>query len=442
MKKKLVAAIFLLTLSALGSIAGEKNRNAIYDADPDHLWNRMHRAFFERPDSKLPIANSDTVDPPLWPNSTYLQSGDGHREAIAVLDEFLSIEKKTISDPLKRAVMQHDLWSVFDWSATCTSADTASDRNLEKLRSRLAIAIRKLALSSEEIASLPNNLETAVRGDAFAENFDPKHPKAPFLPRDLFDPKGSWVCVRGALDGPSAPVHTEYYKGRSPFLIFVKLPGGRKETLRYLGELNRETTHVLKHGDTELPQFPEGTAVALLRQMPVIDTSGNIRVTPLTQTLQMRTYLEVGEEVTDHEKSQAPVKFRLRRADLFEGKTGGLEPITWTAPLRVSLLNQDDVYERKDPHAHGRIETVMGSCIACHSCGGATPHGIFTYKQDDWAPGAHLIAPKSLRLNPTNPDSESKRTVAWKSERYEWGLLKGLLTRDVENTVTGSVSAK
>lgn len=429
MKTKLVVAIYALTLSTLGNLSAEENKAAIYDADPAHLWNRMHRAFFERPDSKLDVPDLDSVDPPLWQNSSHLKSGPGYREAIAVLDEFLADDEKAISDPLKRAVMQHDLWSVFDWSATRYSADVAADRNLETLQSRLAGAIGKLALNAEEIASLPDNLDAATAGDVFAEEFDLENPKTPFLPRDLFDAKGSWVCVRGAMDGASAPVHTRYYRSRSPFLVFVKLPAGREATVRYLNELNQVTTQVVKHGDTELPQFPVGTAVALLRQMTVIDTAGNIRVTPLTQTLQMRVYREVGEAVTDHEKSQQPIKFRLGRARLFAGKNGGLEQISWTAPLRVSLLNRDDVYERKDPSAHGPIDTVMASCIACHSCGGATPHGIFTYKQDDWVMGGQSLAPKSLRLTATNPDLESKRTVELKTKRAEWELLRGLLGR-------------
>jgi hypothetical protein len=427
MKKKLLAAIFFLALSAFGNISSEESRGAIYEADPDHLWNRIHLTLFERPDSRLAVSDVDAVDPPLWPNSSHLKSGTGYREAVALLDEFLSEEELAISDPLKRAVLQHDLWSVFDWSATCYSTDPATDRNLEELRLRLSNAIAKLALNSEEIAALPNNLAAAAAGGAFAEEFDLENPKTPFLPHDLFDPKGSWVCVRGAIEGPSAPVHTEYYNGRSPFLVFVKLPGGRKATASYLSELNEATTHVIKHGDTELPQFPVGTAVALLRQMTVIDTAGKIRVTPLTQTLQMRVYREVGKEVTNHKKSQEPIKFRLGRARLFAGENGGLELISWTAPLRVSLLNHDDVYERRDPLGNGQIKTVMESCVACHSCGGATPHGIFTYKQDDWVPGAYSIAPKSLRLRATDGESELKRTVEWKMKRNEWRLLKGLL---------------
>jgi len=165
--------------------------------------------------------------------------------------------------------------------------------------------------------------------------------------------------------------------------------------------------------------------VALLRQMAVIDTSGRIRATPLTQTLQMRVYRQVGCDVTDHENSQAAVKFHLVRGHLFSDRNGGLVPVDWSDPLRVSLLQRYDLYDRDA--GRSSIETVMQSCIACHSCGGATVHSIFTYKQDDWVPGANLMAASQLRLIPTTPAAETKTTVTWKTERYEWGLLKGLL---------------
>ena len=444
-----VVAVQVLCLLAIGTQSawadakeqkGEPQQIAIYDADPEHLWNRLHRAFFFRPDAAPEAQNPDAVDPPLWKNTSFLRSGKSHRTALSVLDEFLSNKgSDKISDPLKRAVLQHDLWSVFDWTATCYKKDEAQRQNLSELRTRLAKIIWQLALTEEEIDSLPNNLADAAAAKTFAAKFDPKKPRTPFVPNDLFDPDGSWVCIRGVFPGPVAPVHSQFYHVRSPFLVFVRLPGGREETLAYLAKLNRETkSWTGVEGEADLPNFPPGTAVALVRQMTVIDTSGEIRVTPLTQTLQMRVYVEVGKEVDDHENSQAPIKFRMARKDLFEKRNGGFNAIGWDEPVRVSIYQHGDVFHAEEPK--GKALTVMDSCIACHSCGGATVDSIFTYLQQDWVPGAHQIPLNAIRLTPTNPDYESRTAVEQKMKRKDWGMLKGLIGEPVEAAEGGNAA--
>ncbi|MDA0765624.1 MAG: hypothetical protein O3A87_01745 [Verrucomicrobia bacterium] len=442
MKRSLIVALPAAILLALGNLwavepdrpvaSAERPAGAIFHPDPSHLWNRLHHAFFVRPEGGPESPDPDAVDPPLWPDTSgFLKTGASNEAAIAVLDEFLSSDGAAlIPDPLKRAVMQHDLWAAFDWSVNTSSPESperSSDRSLAPLRSLLAAAIRQLALTGEEIDALPDNLANAAAAGVFRADYDPANPRTPFLPADLLDPAGPWVCVRGALEGPSAPIHADYYQGRSPFLVFLRLPGDRKATMGYLNELNQATSRAAGGEAKELPQFPVGTMAALLRRMTVIDDRGRIQLTPVTQTLQMRVYRLVGSEVTDHENSQAAVKFRMERAGLFAEGHQGLKAIDWSEPLSVSLLQQNDRYEDKD--GHSSIKTTMQSCIACHSCGGATIHSVFTYKQDDWVPGANLMAPNQLRLLVTDPLSEVKRTVRWKQGRYDWGMLMGLLER-------------
>ena len=47
-----------------------------------------------------------------------------------------------------------------------------------------------------------------MRSKAFAVQDDLEHPEKPFLPDDLFDANGSWVCVGGPRD-VKAPVVPE-----------------------------------------------------------------------------------------------------------------------------------------------------------------------------------------------------------------------------------------
>ncbi len=90
----------------------------IYDPDPQHLWNRLHQALWVRTGPDGWEYGHDRLDPLLWMDTKYLLEGKPHEQAIAVLDEFLARDgEKLVQDPLKRAILQRDLWAVFDWTA-------------------------------------------------------------------------------------------------------------------------------------------------------------------------------------------------------------------------------------------------------------------------------------------------------------------------------------
>jgi hypothetical protein len=465
--KTLVAAGMAIVMStAAKASTGTPDKTAIYHPDHDHLWNRVHEALFVRVDEDGREHGRDSVDPLLWPEtSEFLLQGKSHEKIITLLDEFIAKDgEKSIKDPLKRAVLQHDLWAVFDWTANVLNplpfggrvdpkkmATGELNATRKALRQRLAMVIPRLALEKSAIANLPDNYTAAVKSGAFTSRldlahppkhvqaraflldshfnpqFDPVHPPRHYLPADLLDPHGSWVCIRGPLSGPSAPVHVEYYRGRSPFLVLLRLPDGRHATLDFLKQLNQASAREFdaKKWKQQLPQFPVGTAVALVRLMMVVDQEGEITPTPIVQTAQFRVYREVGADVKNDEDSQAVYKYVMQRARLFSGKQGGLRAMTAHERSGLSLIYNDDEFQVNDSK-HNR-QTVMQSCIDCHSCGGPTVHSIFTFRQDDWVPGARTLTHNNLRLLPTRIDLEFDRVKAWKTGRYDWGLLQGLL---------------
>jgi hypothetical protein len=153
----------------------------------------------------------DELDPLLWPGSKYLLAGERHKRVVALLDEFLAKDgHNLVKDPLKRAVLQHDLWAVFDWLANPTApyqyrADDVPPE-ARALQVRLAKAIRRLALSAEEIRRLPDNYTAAITARAFPTRHDPEQPERAFLPADLFDPDGPWVLL-GEHMAPNAVQH-------------------------------------------------------------------------------------------------------------------------------------------------------------------------------------------------------------------------------------------
>ncbi len=408
----------------------------IFSPDRNHIWNRLHGALFVRTDKNGQRYGHNSVDPLLWPaTSEFLLHGDSHRNAIALLDEFITHGgEKLIHSPVKRAVLQHDLWAIFDWTANARNPLPFSGDNVnppviqearKTLRQRLAKIISRLALTDREIATLPDNYATAVDSKIFAAHYSGKTTESTFLPEELLNPNGPWVCVRGALSGPSAPVHMRYYRGRSPFLVYLKLPDGRQATLNYLKQLNTHCATSLNTTAWEknMPTFPAGTAVALVRQMAVINHAGKIAVTPLSQSIQLRVYREVGEHVKDHKASQAVFKFTLNRKALFTNNAGGLTPVSPDEKIGLSLVYNSDYFESKSG-LPGR--TIMQSCIDCHSCGGATVKSIFTFKQDDWVYESP-ISEEKLRLLPTTAHMEKQRAIQWKSLRHDWGLLQGWL---------------
>jgi len=83
----------------------------VYDSDPHHSWNQVHRVLFER---KAPNGSSHGCDQ-LAPTDL-LESAYSHSEIIETFDRFIVSGHKEISNPVVRAVMQNDLWTVFDWT--------------------------------------------------------------------------------------------------------------------------------------------------------------------------------------------------------------------------------------------------------------------------------------------------------------------------------------
>jgi len=179
---------------------------SIYDPDPDHLWNRVFRQLYRRTTPDGAEYGSDELDPLLWFDTTYLLRGPSHRQAIQVLDEFLDSQAEDlIREPLKRAMFQRDLWAVFDWLASQAEPYPSQRQALE---TRLAHIIRRVALSKDEIASLPDNYTLEAEARTFPADVPADHPETAFLPSDLFLPDSAWVPM-GREGGPIAMTHTE-----------------------------------------------------------------------------------------------------------------------------------------------------------------------------------------------------------------------------------------
>ena len=253
-------------------------RATLYDADADHLWNRLYSALFLRTAADGKVYGADELEPLLYPQSKFLLTGKQHKETLALLDEFLAKDgPNLIKDPLKRAILQHDLWAVFDWSADPDAADGRETAHLSAerraLQTRLARILRLLASSADQMRQLPDTYAAAVAAGTFARAYDPDKADKPFLPPDLFEADGPWVLLAENPGRLATPAHVQVFGGRSAFFAFLNLPKGRKATLEYLEQLRKFPNPLLPRAasssgirlNPDLPQFPIGTQAALVR---------------------------------------------------------------------------------------------------------------------------------------------------------------------------------
>jgi hypothetical protein len=407
---------------------------SVYDRDPEHLWNRLYAAIAVRTESGQGFG-ADNSEP-------YLEPVDDRRRLLEVLDDFLEHhgERLAASD-LQRALLLADIWAAFDLAASPAAgpADPV-------LRRRLARVIERLSMPAGTIAHLPDNYTQAVRSGEFAGDFDPQHPERAFLPPDLLDPEGPWVQIQDGRGREVASMHLRNFSGRSAFLVLIRCPGGRAATLSYLQSLNLYTTpfefkpaeiatSYPSHEkvrwdplrlDPGTPQFPEGTIVALVRRMLLIDAKLEPVPTPITQQVQFRVYQRVGGSGNLPERSafigrQIPFELVMRREPLLHGQAGGLHAVTAEeTEYQLAAIPTDG------PRAALlRGPVVLLTCARCHYGDGI--FSVNSYKR--------FFAEETDTSNPqllpaTDPVHEGAAAVAWKVQQFDWGLLRGLLERD------------
>jgi len=416
--------------NAPAAVAQSPLSAAIFDSVPNHIWNRTHRCLFARHSANGTEYGADTLDPLLWQRTDYLLTGDSHDRVLACLDEFLrSHAERAVQDPLKRAIFQRDLWAVFDWAAA--GEDLPEQRR--ELETRLAEVMRRVAITSEQVRRLPDTYAAAVAARQFATEYDPQNPERAFLPPELFRSDGPWVCLSAYSENPTAIVH---FTGRSRFLAFMRLPGGRDATLNYVHKLRSGADlPLLRNGsDPEflnlaLPQFPVGTEVALVRQAIVIDDRGNLAPTALTESVQLRVYHAItpGSPYMNYingpsSHDQDFFEFRMRRPELFGNIVGGLVAVHPSEKEYATFMTHGmDAFV--GPAASEGQGVILTRCLGCHSDSGI--HSVQSRLQ--W-----MNHPVSER-QPGNDDStgdaitwETTVTIARKRLQPEFKILQSL----------------
>lgn len=421
----------------------------LYDKDPNHLWNRLFAAIYIRPseiagrpehpkdtteldqrDRKLRsgtlppdpvvkrVEGGDVMEFLAWPRTRYYSEPATFGRINKLLDEFLATNaEKLITDPLKRAFLQHDLWAVFDHLAGQTiarfgDADLARRRAVvpshltslvgekeydddkevfgrrETMCRKLAVIIQRLALPKAALEALPDNYAAAIRSGHFASEhqFDTR---LDYLPTLLLMQPNEWVEIDawpgtiGEQREGQLTLHSASFRARSYFRVFWRFPGGRREVEAYLDYLRREGVdwqQVANQGfltlkgfftpvQPGLKQIPLGTQAALVQFLMALDDQLQPVPTPLAGEVRLRVYKNVDgspDAETNTGRGMNVYWYPARRRLLFDGlKHGGLEREPDDMPTYRVFL-QEGVIGAQDWGRYGRQQSVAQSCLHCH----------------------------------------------------------------------------
>jgi hypothetical protein len=425
-----------LVLAALSWITFFPSTNAPqsmaagYGNGSNHIWDQVFDQFYLRATPDGAHYGGDDLDPPLWPDTNYFLADPARQQTLSTLGKFLATHaEKLIPDPLKRAVFQHDLWPIFDWPD-----ERYAPAESNPWRKELANVMSRVSLSPAEIQALPDTYVQAIASKAFPKQYDENRRERGFLPPDLFQSDGPWVCL-GRVGGLAASIHAN---GRSVFLVFLHLPEGRDATLAYLNELRNFPEPTIANHDEDymvlrnaggampfvpnpsLPEFPPGTEVALVRQMLVINEQGVLTPTRIVESVQIRVYRAVpsrdGWRAGTFRDFHDVFEFRLSRQKLFSGEAGGLREVTaadkgYPQPMSISMPI-DWVEMKVAP------QPILRSCAGCHDAPGI--HSLLTYSRGPWPLGDGSYLP---RLYPSSPRDEEQGTIEWKQQQGSWRRL-------------------
>ena len=406
----------------------------LYHPDPQHLWNRIDRHFRIRAASDGTLHGADAVDPLLWRQTRYLLEGESHATALKLLDEFLATSgERLVADAVRRALLQRDLWAVFDWSVSHFESHAEARRALAR---RLGPVIRRLGLTPEQLPQVaytlgkagPKIVDTyaaAVKSARFPTHYDPADRHRAFLPPDLLMENGFWVPIHG---GTPLAQHSDEMS-RSWFGAFLKLPGGRAATLAYLrmlwdapqpfvldpvGSFGGETRTMIAPA---LRVLPAGTQVALVRRMLLLDAQGAIQFTNIVESVQIRVFgaaapLPPHLRGSGSASDQDFFEFVLDRAALVTDPAQALHAVTPSETAFLTFSSKGiDPFERVAVPRPGR---PLETCRSCHGEAGL----------------ASILSARRLFKPYTFADRSGTAAdwsaAFWKTQRADWGYLRAV----------------
>lgn len=361
---------------------------------------------FERKDA-AGDAYPHLADPPLWAHGKYLLEGESNKQLHALLDQLTVREAAAlIPNSREKALMQNALWQVYDYMTL--DLDGQRDARAE-LRPKLAAAIRLLGMTPDDVDALPDNLSDTSNRDLPA-----------LLARD-----SAWIALSLKSEKPVAAAHFNQLEASS-FTVFLKHPEGRAAGLKLLDELAKVPFPLARNEqggaffkpDAVPVKLPEGTQVALLRRMLLVDREGRAVATPITQTLQIRTrdqrVSEQRERMT-YEADARMQEFHLDRAKYLAGEKESLVAVK--PEEREPVIFQAHGVDTYEEQHRGKHPIVLQACAACHREPGAASLHSFTRFFSE-------VAKENPGLRESTLEREAAITIKALADKSVWQALQ------------------
>ncbi len=394
---------------------GSTTHGAEDAADP---YDVLYDVIMVRKDSDGKAYSTNEVGPLIYGRSEFPFDNETFPRLTKALERFNALSQAQIEsyDTVRRSLLQRHLWVVFD--ATIPKPNdykppTHLDRRRET-QTMLATLIQRVALTEAEILALPDTRAATIKRGGFPQEHDPTDRFKAFLPADLYAIESSWVTL-GKVGNPDTD-HARIDRWRSAFFQFVRLPGGREATLEYIKKLN----------DREV--FPVGTQFALIDQAFLISDRGELVLSPVINSIQLRAYLNVTMTALDARPNSTVCvsEFVMQPEQLKKGKFAmrALGP----KDFRFQTLSAD-TGGRVDPlegvsvtKAHNRSPSLQ-RCVFCHERNRPGVRSLGDFMHGD------RFADK-LTFEPSSPATIAQAVAAAKREDRTWKKLQELWQKD------------
>lgn len=229
---------------------------------------RISTRVFER--NEIGDRAIDPLYPSFWvgAGSRLVLADPAYSAFAAALREALS--EKITRPVIARALMQSDLWAAYDilFGPFLLADEKELGLHRQEALDLLARLIRKIALTSDEIKSLPDNYSVAVHRRAFP---------------DVFRHESGWIEVQWFR----ARAHDSNAGCRRVSRVFLKPAHATPDVRKFLNA---------KPGQEAIRAAADLDGVVLVTQLLLIDGQGNIEPSTLTTELQVRRFekTEVG----------------------------------------------------------------------------------------------------------------------------------------------------